>query len=493
MENVKELLKKEQQAKDILANIGREKEELAINKLAELKEILAALDCSHLLEAKTIERIVEKAIIKKGKVVEVVKENNPVNITINKGKIVQGPVQVVQDMTEIEKHLDTITEQGKEIEKLKKTIATMQRNAAVKEEQGSDNLNILRQAITSKDKYIVELESKLADKAYQAANDGYVVDGAEVSLAVVNELSDEIERLREKLAEKEAAEITETTNVFNEEDYMAFLASQEESIMSEINAYEQIIEEPKKEIVEVKEENKDTDKPQFVTVSNAKVGKNPNAKLYQTEKCYLIASPTTDEITWLSNEELSDAYKIAVENMLVAEHKFLTNRTKLSPVKINRNNGYMARSSAMKGITEFSMEDVLVGYVKIDNKFYLYSYCPKYARPNVDSLEAIIAKQNKTMPNMSIVTKVTAVVIDMYKEYKALIDATKKEAERVAEENAKSFNEKQEARKAQREDDEALIAAAGLLDKVKKDKKKVVSTASFSSSSMLDDIEAELF
>ena len=417
MKNVNELLKKEQQAKDILANIGREKEELAINKLAELKEILAALDCSHLLEAKTIERIVEKAIIKKGKVVEVVKENNPVNITINKGKIVQGPVQVVQDMTEIEKHLDTIAEQKKEIEKLKKTIATMQRNAAKKE----------------------------------------------------------------------------ISNPSEEEDYMAFLASQEESIMSEINAYEQIIEEPKEEIVEVKEENKDTDKPQFVTVSNAKVGKNPNAKLYQTEKCYLIASPTTDEITWLSNEELSDAYKIAVENMLVAEHKFLTNRTKLSPVKINRNNGYMARSSAMKGITEFSMEDVLVGYVKIDNKFYLYSYCPKYARPNVDSLEAIIAKQNKTMPNMSIVTKVTAVVIDMYKEYKALLDVNKKEADKKAEESAKLFNEKQEARRAQREADEALIAAAGLLDKVKKDEKKVVSTASFSSSSMLDDIEAELF
>lgn len=424
MENVKELLKKEQQAKDILANIGREKEELAINKLTELKEILAALDCSHLLEAETIERIVEKAIIKKGKVVEVVKENNPVNITINKGKIVQGPVQVVQDMTEIEKHLNTIAEQGKEIE-----------------------------------------------------------------------------RLREKLAEKEAAKITETTNVFNEDDYMEFLASQEESIMSELKHYEQqqpiVKEQVKKEVKEEKKtekgEKKNIDAPQFVEVSNSKVGKNPNAKLYQTEKCYLIASPTTDEITWLSNEELSDAYKIAVENMLVAEHKFLTNRTKLSPVKINRNNGYMARSSAMKGITEFSMEDVLVGYVKIDNKFYLYSYCPKYARPNVDSLEAIIAKQNKTMPNMSIVTKVTAVVIDMYKEYKALIDTTKKEAERVAEENAKSFNEKQETRRAQREADEALIAAAGLLDKVKKDEKKVVSTASFSSSSMLDDIEAELF
>lgn len=97
------------------------------------------------------------------------------------------------------------------------------------------------------------------------------------------------------------------------------------------------------------------------------------------------------------------------------------------------------------------------------------------------------------MPSMSIVTKVTAEVIDMYKEYKALLDVNKKEADKKAEESAKLFNEKVEARKAQREDDEALIAAAGLLDKVKKDEKKVVSTASFSSSSMLDDIEAELF
>lgn len=426
MKNVNELLKKEQQAKDILANIGREKEELAINKLAELKEILAALDCSHLLEAKTIERIVEKAIIKKGKVVEVVKENNPVNITINKGKIVQGPVQVVQDMTEIEKHLDTIAEQKKEIEKLKKTIATMQRNAAKKE----------------------------------------------------------------------------ISNPSEEEDYMEFLASQEESIMLELKHYEQqqpiVKEQVKKEVKEEKKtekgEKKNIDAPQFVEVSNSKVGKNPNAKLYQTEKCYLIASPTTDEITWLSNEELSDAYKIAVENMLVTEHKFLTNRTKLSPVKINRNNGYMARSSAMKSITEFSMEDVLVGYVKLNGKFYLYSYCPKYARPSVDSLEAIIAKKSKTMPEMSIVTKVTAEVIDMYKEYKALLDANKKEADKKAEESAKSFNEKVEARRAQRETDEALIAKAGLLNKVKKNKKNLIpSPVDVLTSSVLDDVEDELF
>ena len=154
----------------------------------------------------------------------------------------------------------------------------------------------------------------------------------------------------------------------------------------------------------------------------------------------------------------------------------------------------MARSSAIKGVTEFSMEDVLVGYVKLNGKFYLYSYSPKFARPSVDSLDAIIAKKSKTMPSMSIVTKVTAEVIDMYKEYKALLDANKKEADKKAEESAKSFNDKVEARRAQRESDEALIAEAGLLNRIKKDKKRIVPTAlDVLSSSILDEVEDELF
>ena len=233
-----------------------------------------------------------------------------------------------------------------------------------------------------------------------------------------------------------------------------------------------------------------------------KVGKNTNAKLFQTEKCYLIASPTTDEVTWLSNEVLSEEYKIAVENILVDDHKFLSNRTKLSPIKINRENAYMARASAVKGTHEFSMEDVLVGYVKLNNKFYLYSYRPKYARPNVDSLDAVIANKEKTMPQMSIVKQVTEIVIDMYKEYKALVETFKEQENKIAEENAKAFNEKVEARRTQREEDEALIANAGLLSKIKKNNKKKMKesnkeeiniTKNILSSSILDDIENELF
>ena len=427
MKNVNELLKKEQQAKDILANIGREKQDLAIKKLTEVKEILAALDCSYLLETATVEKVVEKEV-------------NPVNVTITKGKIVElpGRVQVVQDMTEIEKHLDTIAAQKKEIESLKKTIAKWREIAEAAQRD-----------LEAKDKQLADAQA--------------------------------------------AIKTIETSNTSEEEDYMAFLASQEESIMSEINYYEQQ-QVPAVEEKEVKEEKKDVDAPQFVKVSNNKVGKNANAKLYQTEKCYFIASPTTDEITWLSNEELSDEYKIAVENVLVKDYNFLSNRTKLSPIKINRDNAYMARASAKKGVTEFSMEDVLVGYVKLNGKFYLYSYSSKFARPNVDSLDAIIAKKDKTMPSMSIVKEVTSIVIDMYKEYKVLVDVNKKEEDKKAEEIAKSFNEKVEARRTQRENDEALIANAGLLNKIKKNKdNRIPSAVDVLKSSILDDIEGDLF
>lgn len=411
MKNVNELLKKEQQAREILANIGKEKEDLAIKKLTELKEILAALDCSHLLENSTVERIVEKEV---EKIVEV-----------------PGPIQVVKDVTEIDEHLKTIADQQKEIEKLKKTIATMQKNnAKIKESVNETKLNNI-----------------------------------------------------------ENMPITETY-ISEEEDYIAFLSSQEDN-------YNISTEEKKNE-----ELNIDTTKPQFVKMVKNKVGKNTNAKLFQTEKCYLIASPTTDEVTWLSNEVLSEEYKIAVENILVDNHKFLSNRTKLSPIKINRENAYMARASAVKGTHEFSMEDVLVGYVKLNNKFYLYSYRPKYARPNVDSLDAVIANKEKTMPQMSIVKQVTEIVIDMYKEYKALVETFKEQENKIAEENAKAFNEKVEARRTQREEDEALIANAGLLSKIKKNNKKKMKesnkeeiniTKNILSSSILDDIENELF
>ena len=80
MKDVKELLNKEERSikaieehKNILANIGKEKEELGIKKVAELQEILEALGCSHLLNGNIVEAVTNISI-NKGKVVEIVSE-----------------------------------------------------------------------------------------------------------------------------------------------------------------------------------------------------------------------------------------------------------------------------------------------------------------------------------------------------------------------------------------------------------------------------------
>ena len=63
---------------------------------------------------------------------------------------------------------------------------------------------------------------------------------------------------------------------------------------------------------ESKQEESEVKAPEFVKEVCAQVGKNVNAKLYQTESCLLIASSTTKEMTWIADGPISDEYKAAV-------------------------------------------------------------------------------------------------------------------------------------------------------------------------------------
>lgn len=526
MRNVQAILKKEQKAKEVLDRIKQEKETLALKEIASTKQILAMLDCEYLLEATTIEKVVEKEV---EKIVErIVEVEVPVEVVKEVVKEVPGKIQVVKDMEEIEKHLDTIKAKDKEIETLKKTVATWQSKVTTASKDNSKDKEIiaLKAEIEKLNKQMDNMvqsngnrESRISQLSTELENANKEIEKLRKSVSTwqskankkdeeIQNLKAELETAKTKTTKTRAQRVKEMFDstpeledevVFSnanteEDDYMAFLATQEESIMSQINSYN--YEEECTIVEEVKQDTKDENAniPKFVKVARNKVGRNANAKLYQTEKCYLIASPTTDEITWLSHETLTDEYKIAVENALVKDYNFMTSRTKLSPIVVNRDNGYMARGSAKNGTAEFSKKDVLVGYVKLNNKFYLYSYTPIAARAHVDMFDAVLQGASKTMPIKSIVDKVTAIVIDMYKEYDALLNAKMEVDKKKAEEIARKHNDKQEARRAQREADEALIAKAGLLNKIKKDSKPVPSALEvLTSDSMLDDIEDELF
>ena len=218
------------------------------------------------------------------------------------------------------------------------------------------------------------------------------------------------------------------------------------------------------------------DKAKFVKESPARFDNNPKARIYQTERCYLIASPTTKEITWMSNEILSDDYKKSVEDILVKQYNFNAVRQELSPVVIKRDNAYMARAAAKEGFQKFSGKDLLCGYVNINGKFYLYSYMIGAPKPFIESLDKKIVNADKTKPSENIVTQVKYIVFDMYKEYKALTTSIIEEEKAREQEAANSFNANQEAIRKLREEDEALIIAAGFdvnnINKKESDNKK---------------------
>lgn len=425
MKNVQELLEQQKKArKEFKTQQALEREALAINVLADTKEILRTLKCEYLLEAEVKEVVIEKEI-------EVIKE--------------------VEKLVEVK----------------------------VPDTKSSE---ILKQAIKSKDAYIVELEEQLQNKAFNAAENGYVVDGIEVSIAIVKELNDKIAKLQEQLACNETPEVKEIA-IDEEAAYLEYLASQEEC-PSVVEEEPVVIEKEKEEVLAP------VTTEVYVKQLKANISKyNGSARIYQTDKCYLIASPTTDEITWLSNVELTEEYKLVVENKLVDEFKFLPARTKLSPITINRENGYMARVSAKEGYQNFSMRDVLSGYVKINNKFYLYSYSPASTNVFVEDFDKKRRGETKTFP-AGMKERIVPIVMDMYKEYKELLDAKIKQDEIKAEEAALKFNERVASRDKQREADKEIVARTL---KTANKNKGVKAPKAVVMSDTLAELESEIF
>lgn len=393
MKNVQAILKKELKVKEQLKAIAQEKEAIAINVLASTKEVLEQLGCEYLYEA------------------SVVSEKEIVEVTIKKGKVVQLPgkdrVQVVEDFTKIEEHLNTIAKNNKEIKTLKKTVSTYQ--------QKENNYKTL----------IAELEAKLAQA---------LTVKEEVKVPVVSE----------------------------EDEYMLHMAANADKYISEETYYESLENESTNVVPEVKKEIKKEVK-QNGAIKVEKLNIEMNSKkvaMYQTDKCHLIASPTTDEITWISKEILSDEYKLEVEKILISNFGFYNRRQKLSPIIIDTPNGYMARVSAPQGFSNFTDNDVLSGYVKLNNEVYLFTYKPCLQKVYVDSLAKKLAHE-EACPVKYIKEQVTAQVFKLHAEYKAMLENNKKEkvVDKKQKEIVKQNNKNEEIRRNQRALDDAIVAA----------------------------------
>ena len=381
-ELVKGLLKgQEERRAEIEKGFVVERRSLGEKLVAELNEALVELGCEDLLVKG--ETVVNNIEIKKGKVVEVVKE-------------IEVPV---------------VKEVIKEV----------------------NNNEILVKAIEAKDRYIEELETKLQDKAYIAANDGFVVDGVEVSVKVVNELNDKITELEEELAKlerernayKKSSETFQSkyTKVKNER---AKLQEEIADLKADAIDLTPVVKE-KKEVKPV--ENKEVVTTKLVKLEKYKSERRDDIAFYDNGSFYVMASNTCQEITVIPKKittKVTEDVVNSIQEELVSMG-YRREREVVSPVVVNVDKGnlkgYFARTDARAGIMNFSKDDFFGGYVVDGSRAYLWSWDGKSELCATYYLDKVIVGDKKKSVTTGTAKMVSKLVKEMHKEYLKQVDA----------------------------------------------------------------------
>ena len=375
-ELVKGLLKgQEERRAEIEKGFVVERRSLGEKLVAELNEALVELGCEDLLVKG--ETVVNNIEIKKGKVVEVVKE-----------------VEVIKEV---------------------------------------NNNEILVKAIEAKDRYIEELETKLQDKAYIAANDGFVVDGVEVSVKVVNELNDKITELEEELAklEKERNAYKKSSESFQSKytkvkNERARLKEEIADLKADAIDLTPAVEE-KKEVEPV--ENKEVKATKLVKLEKYKSERRDDVAFYDNGEFYVMASNTCQEITVIPKKittKVTEDVVNSIQEELVSMG-YRREREVVSPVVVNVDKGnlkgYFARTDARAGIMNFSKDDFFGGYVVDGSRAYLWSWDGKSELCATYYLDKVIVGDKKKSVTTGTAKMVSKLVKEMHKEYLKQVDA----------------------------------------------------------------------
>ena len=196
------LLNKEAALEAQLKQVAVEKEQLAINVLADADVLVRELGCEHLLNTNTesttvVENIVNVSI-NKGRIVEVVKEveaKATANITINKGKIVKivkDRIQVIEDNTKIEELVfankdltDELAKKEAMIQDLAEQVARFKKSSSSFQSRATKAENEVAKLNT----VIAELQAQLAEATKPMTTTNEVV---EENIVTVNFAGEEV-------------------------------------------------------------------------------------------------------------------------------------------------------------------------------------------------------------------------------------------------------------------------------------------------------------
>ena len=402
----KELIKREEEKMmELEKEFNVERVNLAEKFITELRETLVVLKCEYLLEGvkevvvdnselevqiKELKKLnetlkasatkaannVESVKVKLEEAKKIVKDKDKeikqLNKTIeDKDKAIKSlEYKLTQDTNELGLDVKDLKEEledtKKQVEWFKSSASTWQSKYTklFNETKDVKDESVLQQALKAKDEYIIKLETQLQDKAYQAANDGYVVNGLEVSVNVVNDLNDQINKLQEELAQKERD----------------IELLQQAAICYENTKKQNKVENTKEVVKEVPKD--EANKECFALNTNVKF--KAGTKLFESDNHYVIAKSSVKDIVVVPkkfNVEVNKQDFIKYEDLLVNKFNFDKDRQVISPVVVEHNDGkhkaFLARTEARESLFVFSYKDVLAGYVVNNYKVYSWSWNPE--------------------------------------------------------------------------------------------------------------------
>lgn len=422
IKRAQELLRGQEERKmELEKGFNVERVSLGEKLVAELREALVALGCEDLLDVVSTEEVTGSNAELEAQIAELKELNKKLKASATRATNNLEPVKA-----ELKEAKKTIKDQAKEITRLNKVVEEKER--AIKsldykltqdaneskldvealekelkdakeqikwfkgsastwqskytklfnETKDSNNNDVLSQALKAKDEYIVKLEKQLQDKAYNAANDGYVVNGVEVSVKIVNDLNDQVSKLQEELAqkEKEIAALQQAAICYENTKQQNKNNTKEEEIVIE------------KEVIVEKE---GTNKEYFELNTNVKF--KSETYLYESGDHYVIAKPNIKDIVVVPrrfNVEVSGQDFVKYEDLLVNKFGYSKERQEISPVTVTysdaKHKAFLARTEAVESLYVFSYKDVLTGYVVNNYKVYSWSWNQAHKEPYIVDL-----------------------------------------------------------------------------------------------------------
>lgn len=401
----------------------------------------------------------------------------------NKENLKEQEAKLLERKDKLNKQEDTIVETIiTKINELSEVVNTLNNNKVYEAINKVFNTNLTANVVIDNSKELNDLKQKL-DKANKDLKDGMleVVRLHRVISQNEQSLSDLEKQYKTEITNLKVELDKTTTELNNNKSELAKTKQELDTVKAELVSAKKVVvnnnvsnkKQNKKEedkikvetieVVETKEpvnvlSKEISNDMGFKKITNFRrlvVGKSTTSgELYECAECYFFFSKGALETTILPKEGIAMTEELRNKVNAIIKNSFKvdeTKRVRVSPIVIEERLGgydcYFARVKAAEGLEVNSDKDTFSGYIKIQDKYILFTYSPKNDAPLITDFEKQLTEDhfNKCTVNVNnnysgaYVSNLNKYIVTLYGEYKKRLGA-KEEAKQKAAEVNKSNN-----------------------------------------------------